>query len=452
MADTRLQVVIDAKNNADKAFKQLSGSLSDLGDRLRSDIVAGTMVAGAAIIGLGVSSVKAFMEAQDTITQTNAVLKSTGGIAGVTAEQVTELANAFQKTTKFEDETVRRGENLLLTFTKISKDIFPQAVEVMLDMSQALGQDVKESAIQLGKALQDPILGVTALRRVGVNFNEESKKTIENFIATNDLASAQAFILKELQTEFGGAATAAGETFSGKLTQLKNALGDLQEQIGMTILNGLQPLIQRALEWAQSEQAVQLTQRLTDAFINFANQLVIVIQYLNEHRTVAYALGFLLLSLAATMGTVGAALGLVITAGYAVYRMWREMIGAVMDIKNLITTFFQSSRTEAIRWADVLIGQMNRVVNAFNNSAPGQALGRIRGFMGFQTGGQMPYTGMAYLHKGERVLPAGTFTGGGKERPIVINIYGGIINKEGWSIDELQKQLGKAVQLAKMGV
>ena len=62
-----------------------------------------------------------------------------------------------------------------MTFTKIGQDIFPDATRIVLDMSQALGQDLKSSAVQVGKALQDPILGVSALRRVGVNFSDSQQ-------------------------------------------------------------------------------------------------------------------------------------------------------------------------------------------------------------------------------------------------------------------------------------
>jgi len=183
------------------------------------------------------------------MAQTQAVLKSTGGVAGVTADQVSKLAASLQKTTKFSDETIQTGENLLLTFTKIGKDIFPEATEIMLDMSQALGQDVKSSAIQLGKALQDPILGVTALRRVGVNFNEAQQDVIKNLVETGRSAEAQALIMKELKTEFGGSAEAAGKTFAGQLTIAKNTFSDFMELIGEGISNSLEPVIQAFNDW-----------------------------------------------------------------------------------------------------------------------------------------------------------------------------------------------------------
>ena len=74
----------------------------------------------------------------------------------------------------------------------------------MLDMSVALGQDATQSAIQLGKALNDPVKGVTALRRVGVSFTAAQIKQIKTLVATGKTLQAQKLILRELNQEFGG--------------------------------------------------------------------------------------------------------------------------------------------------------------------------------------------------------------------------------------------------------
>jgi len=177
-------------------------------------------------------SIKRFIEQERVEAQLNQTLKSTGYAAGLTAEQLKAMARGLQDVTAYGDEAVIGAENLLLTFTNIGKDIFPTALETVLNMSTALGQDLKSSAIQLGKALQDPILGVTALRRVGVNFNEAQTEVIKKLVKTGHAAEAQKLILKELEAEFGGSARAARDTLGGSLEALKNSFGDLQESLG----------------------------------------------------------------------------------------------------------------------------------------------------------------------------------------------------------------------------
>jgi len=249
-ATAEIKAVITAEDRASDTISKFGHGVGSVA----KGVAAGVAIAGAAVTAFGVASVGAFMESEDSATQLNAVLKSTGGVAGVTADQALKLASSLQRVTKFSDEAILGGENLLLTFTNISKDIFPQATEVMLDMSQALGQDVKSSAIQLGKALQDPILGVTALRRVGVNFSEAQQDVIRNLVETGRAGEAQAMILKELQTEFGGSAKAAGQTFSGQLEILKNTFGDVMEIIGKGLVDIIQPFVKAIADYVNNNQ------------------------------------------------------------------------------------------------------------------------------------------------------------------------------------------------------
>lgn len=254
-AETNVKAVITAEDRGSAVLKRFGQSAAGMGGLIERGLKAaavGAAAATAAATAFGVLSVKAFSESQDVMAQTNAVLKSTGHAAGVTSDMVTNLAKQMQGLTKFSDEEVQTGENLLLTFTKIGKDIFPQATETMLNMSQALGQDVKGSATQLGKALQDPILGVTALRRVGVNFTADQQKVIKSLVESGQAAKAQKLILKELNTEFGNSARAAGQTFSGQLTILKNRLNDIQETIGQVIVTAITPFIARASDFITS--------------------------------------------------------------------------------------------------------------------------------------------------------------------------------------------------------
>lgn len=160
-----------------------------------------------------------------------------------------DLSGALQQTSTFSDETILSAENLLLTFTNIGKNVFPDATKTVLDMSTALGQDTKSSAIQLGKALQDPIIGVSALRKVGVNFTEDQQKLIKTLVDSGKTMDAQKLILKELNTEFGGSAAAAAKTFSGQLTIVKNNFNDFQELIGKAISERFQPLIKGFNDW-----------------------------------------------------------------------------------------------------------------------------------------------------------------------------------------------------------
>ena len=197
-------------------------------------------------------------EAEKVQAQLNAVLASTKGVAGMTAQAVNDLAEELSQMSTFDDEAIVGAESLLLTFTKIGRDIFPEATRAIVDISTALGQDLNASAIQVGKALQDPILGVTALRRVGVNFSADQQAVIKSLVETGRAAEAQKLILKELSTEFGGSAAAAAGTFSGQLTILKNNLANMGEGIGKGLLPALKQMAENmnTVKWAGIGEAI----------------------------------------------------------------------------------------------------------------------------------------------------------------------------------------------------
>ena len=192
----------------------------------------GVLKAGVGVIGefIAVANEQERVEAQLAAT-----LRSTGNAAGFVAEEITRQAAAMQELTTFGDEAIIGAQSLLLTFTKLKDDVFPAATLITLDIAAAMGQDLKSSAILVGKALNDPILGLSALTRVGITFSDQQKDQIKLFVETGDVMSAQNVILKELNTQFGGSAAAAAKTFGGEMKQIANELGDAKEKMGKLI-------------------------------------------------------------------------------------------------------------------------------------------------------------------------------------------------------------------------
>jgi len=179
------------------------------------------------------------------IAKTNAVMKSTGEIAGVSAKDLISQASALEKIAAVDENVILNGENVIATFTNIrnvagqGNDVFNQTTQAALDLSAALGQDMQSSAIQLGKALNDPVKGVSALQRVGVSFTASQKEMIKSLVASGDTLGAQKIILKEVNTEFGGAAKAAGDTFAGAVFRAKDKVADFTRNL----VTELQPIL-----------------------------------------------------------------------------------------------------------------------------------------------------------------------------------------------------------------
>lgn len=172
------------------------------------------------------------IESEDALAQLNATIKSTGGAAGLSSDELVAMAQGLQQVTTFGDDAIISMQSQLLTFTKIGKESVPAATEAILDLATKMGGDLKGAAVQVGKALNDPVKGIAALSKVGVAFTEDQKAVIESLVETGDVAGAQKIILAELAVEFGGSARAARDTFGGALTSLKNSMGDLLEGSG----------------------------------------------------------------------------------------------------------------------------------------------------------------------------------------------------------------------------
>jgi len=212
----------------------------------------GAVIAGAgAALAVGSFFKGAFKEADEarrTLAQTEAVLKSTGGAAHVTAEGVNNLSNKLSLLTGIDDEQIAANENLLLTFTNVrneagkGNDIFDQATGAINDMAVAMnggsaeGADFKATAIQIGKALQDPINGVTSLQRVGVRLSDQQKQQVKDMVAVGDTMGAQKIILRELSTEFGGSAAAT----ASPLAKLSVAFKNIEETVGTAFMPAIQ--------------------------------------------------------------------------------------------------------------------------------------------------------------------------------------------------------------------
>lgn len=194
-------------------------------------IALGSAVAGAvAVGGLALRAyIKNSIEAEKVQAQLNATLKSTKGAAGLAIGELNKMADALQRVTTFDDESVGKVQALLLTFTKIGRDVFPQATEAVLNLSTAMGTDLNSAALQVGKALNDPVKGITALARAGVQFSKDQKELIKSLVETGQSAAAQRVILRELETQMGGSARAAADTLGGSIKQLQNAFDNLLE-------------------------------------------------------------------------------------------------------------------------------------------------------------------------------------------------------------------------------
>lgn len=237
-----IMIQLAKKGDGDKAaIKELSTLQSTLKS---AGVIFGTFTAVAATAAavLGVFA-KAAMESERVDAKLDAVLKSTNATAGMTRNSLDGLADSLSRVSGVDDELLKNSEAVMLTFTQVGSQVFPDAMSAAMDMSAVMGGDLQSSVVQLGKALNvtagdtsAATTGMSALRRQGVAFTEDQKKMAVEMVKTGDVMGYQKLVLAELNREFGGASEAMGDTASGSANKLKTALGNLAEYLGSTML------------------------------------------------------------------------------------------------------------------------------------------------------------------------------------------------------------------------
>ncbi|AMJ65057.1 hypothetical protein [Hymenobacter sp. PAMC 26628] len=238
-------------------------------------------------IEFGKESLADFRGAQQAQAQLEQTLKSTAGAAHMTAEALEALATSQQHQTLFDDDESKGAESLLLTFTNIKKGIYEEALPAIEDMATKMANggevDLKSTAIQVGKALNDPIKGITALARVGVTFSEAQKEVIRRMMETGDVAGAQRVILAEVNKEFGGSAAAARRA-AGAQGDFSEKMHEAKEAVGSLVADGLNLLYPIILQ-------------LVTGFLLLANGIRTLPEFIKENKELFIALGVALVTL-----------------------------------------------------------------------------------------------------------------------------------------------------------
>ena len=239
------------QSEVDAASKVIEQGLDKSAKKARSSL---STIAGGIALGAGLKKVIGeYEQAQKVGAQTAAVIKSTGNAAEVSAAQQDKMVQSLSDLSAIDDEIIAQGANVLRTFTNIKgADTFEGALRAATDLSAAMGTDLQGSIVQVGKALNDPIKGVSALTRVGVSFTQQQKDQIKTLVASGDAMVAQKLILAELQKEFGGAAE-ANATNSAKM---KVAFDNAAESLGGALAPALTGAAKAAEVASKAFQAI----------------------------------------------------------------------------------------------------------------------------------------------------------------------------------------------------
>jgi hypothetical protein len=196
----------------------ISSRISAVTTVLTSGTAAATLFGvGIAGIGFAVAAGVAELDRMNVeLAKTEAILTATGFASGKTAIALQEQAKAIALATLASTQGIQQAQAKLLTFDKIHGEVFDSAIELTQDLATVFGGDAASQATQLGKALQDPVKGLTALNRVGVSFTKQQSDQVKAMVANGDTMKAQTVIIEALKAQVGGAGAAvAGDSLAG---------------------------------------------------------------------------------------------------------------------------------------------------------------------------------------------------------------------------------------------
>lgn len=216
----------------------------------------------AAITAGAITSIRAAEEAQVANRRLANVLKQMGYAQAT--DRVQNYADALSRQIAKEDESIKLVQAKLATFKNLTATVniaggaFDRATKAAFDLAAAGFGEAEQSATQLGKALQDPIKGITALARSGVTFTNTEKEKIKALVESGKVLEAQDIILKAIETQVGGTAEATATATE----KMKIAFGEAQEALGTALLPAferLAPVVEKVFKFIEDNSDIFVT-------------------------------------------------------------------------------------------------------------------------------------------------------------------------------------------------
>jgi len=233
----------------DRGFREAQGAVTKSESKFKKfgktagvALAAGFAVAAAAAVKLGADSIRAgeaASTANSRITQVAESMGLFGKEAGAVSERLQKLAEQTARNTGVDTNAIKATQAKLLTFKELAATAdevggqFDRATAAAIDLAAAGFGSAEGNAAQLGKALNDPIKGLTSLTKSGVTFTEAERERIKVLVESNRIGEAQEQILGAIETQVGGVAEATANTTD----KLRVGFEQLLAKVGTPLLS-----------------------------------------------------------------------------------------------------------------------------------------------------------------------------------------------------------------------
>jgi len=362
-----------------RELKRLDTPIEKLGAVTRS-LAPAAQVGLVALGAMGVAAVRAAEEAQQANNRLDAVAKSMN-LFGSATNQVTDRLKAFAETNErslaVDADIIKATQAKLLTFKNLAQtaDVVGGAMDratlAAIDLAAAGFGSAEQNAVQLGKALQDPIKGITALARSGVTFTEQEKEKIKALVASGKLLQAQNVILTAIETQVGGTAEATA-TGSQKMALAFLAMQDALGEALMPVFEAFVPLVTDLFGFLAQNSGVVMI--ITTAMAALAVAILAVNFALNANPIVKVItlIGFLatgvVLLINYLVGLAGGWSKLFEGIGKGLAEVGRFFTTVFDGISNLVVGVINGLSTRFENFINTIISGLNGIISLANSA------------------------------------------------------------------------------------
>lgn len=384
----------------DKGIKAAKKEFADFGKSIGvafAAVGAATLAGAAALVRFGSDAIKAGEEvaiANNRLAQINKSMGLFGGQTAAVTKRLIDFANANELTVAVDAEVIKATQAKLLTFKELGQTAdeaggaFDRATIAALDLAAAGFGSAESNAVQLGKALQDPIKGLTALRRAGVTFTEAEKEKIKTLVQSGQILEAQNVILSAIETQVGGTAQATAKAsdimdiaftnvseaiglallptfreFADEIVKitptLEQALAPAAAEIGQVFKDEVLPAVRDFTKWLASPDGVETIREFAQAIIDSIKSLIDFIGWVVKNRE---ALGILITAIGVLIVTFKT-----VTAVTALYKAALVLYNTQVVTATGTTTAFATA-LKALPWV-ALIGGATWFISTMSNYA-----------------------------------------------------------------------------------
>ena len=256
--------------------QSFGSKVGDFGKKAAAAFAVAAVAAAAFALKFGKDAIvagEAAATANARIEQINKSMGLFGESVGVVSDRLIKYAETTARATGIDTNSIKATQAKLLTFKELAVTAgevggqFDRATKAAIDLASAGFGSAETNAVQLGKALNDPIKGLTSLAKSGVTFTAQEKDRIKVLVESNKIGEAQALILKAIETQVGGTA----EATSNATDRMKVGFQQVTERVGIALLPILEKLTNFLLDKlfpAFERYILPIVEKITAAFSN----------------------------------------------------------------------------------------------------------------------------------------------------------------------------------------